>query len=337
MYLSKRSNGNYYIFYHQPNGKKTCISTKTNLKSEALKFLVQFENELKERQRHKLYSISLSQFINDFLKYSETIHSWNHTLSLRTTLRQFNSHCGDILLYDLMKENVVEFVEKRLKSVSNYAVKRDIANLSSAFSYAISKKYLSENLCKGIKKPRITEKLPLFFTEAEFETLIRNIDDDDLKELIIFAVHTGLRQSDLINLRWDQINFKSKTLVLNNRFSETKSRKVHSIPLSIKALQVLTDRQIKNANSERVFLYKGKPIKQLFISHKFKKLIKKAGLNSELKFHNLRSTFGSWLVQKGVPIYQVSKLLTHADLRVTLRYTHLTEQDLRSAVNVLNN
>lgn len=272
----------------------------------------------------------------DFLKYSETVHSWNHTLSLRTTLKQFYLFCGEKLLSLLNKADIVNFVEKRLKNVSSYAVKRDIANLSSAFSYAVSKAYMSENFCKGIKKPRITEKLPLFFTEVEFDRLINCIDDHDLKELVIFAVNTGLRQSDLINLQWDQINFKKQTLILNNRHSVTKSRKIHSIPLNIKALQILTDRQINHPGSERIFIYKGKPIKQLFISHKFKKFVKNAGVNPEFSFHNLRSTFGSWLVQKGVPIYQVSKLLTNADLRVTLRYTHLSEQDLKSAVNILN-
>ncbi len=337
MYLSKRSNGRYYIFYPQQNGKYTCRSTGTRSKSEALKFLANFENELKERISKKVNPIQLQHFALEFLSYSETVHSWNHVLSLRSTLRTFQNSIGNIYLSDLTKEKLIEFVQSRSKTVSAYAVCRDIANLSSAFNYAISKKYLSENLVKGIKKPKIIEKLPLFFSEIEFEILLRVIDNEDLKDLVVFAVNTGLRQSDIVNLEWRQINFRNQSLVLDNQNSQTKSRKVHTIPLNIKALQILTAREIKCRNSERVFIYLGKPIKALFLSHKFKKYIKRSGLNPQLSFHNLRHTFASWLVQKGVPIYQISKLLTHSDLRVTQIYTHLTEQDLLKAVNSLNN
>ena len=201
---------------------------------------------------------------------------------------------------------------------------------------SINKKYLNDNPCKGIKKPRIAERLPLFFTEIELQILLRAIEDKDLRDLINFAVNTGLRQRDLINLEWSQINFKNQTLILDNRNSQTKSRKVHTLPLNMKALQILTERQLSFSGSERVFTYQGKQVKQLFISHKFKKLVRKAGINPQLNFHSLRHTFASWLIQKGVPIYQVSKLLTHSDLRVTQIYSHLTENDLREAINKLS-
>lgn len=337
MYLSKRSNGRYYITHLQPNGKYTSISTKAKLKSEALKFLSSFEAELKERLARKLNPISLNKFFFEFLKYSESVHSWNHTKSLKTTFDLFTTFIGSIELYDLKREDVLSFIEARLKTVSAYTVRRDIADLSSAFTYALAKKYVKENLCSGIKKPKLVEKLPLFFTEAEFYTLLRVVDDDDLKDLILFAVNTGLRQNDLINLEWTQINFNSKTLILDNRNSQTKSRKVHTIPLNSKALQILTARQIKASYFEKVFTYHGKQIKQIFISHKFKKYVLKAGLNKSLSFHDLRHTFASWLVQRGVPIYTVSKLLTHSDIRVTQIYSHLSETNLSTAIAVLDN
>ena len=106
--------------------------------------------------------------------------------------------------------------------------------------------------------------------------------------------------------------------------------------MNMKTLQILTERQLSFSGSERVFTYQGKPVKQLFISHKFKKLVRKSGNNPQLSFHSLRHSFATLLIQKGVPIYQVSKLLTHSDLRVTQIYTHLSEQNLRDAVGLLN-
>lgn len=61
-----------------------------------------------------------------------------------------------------------------------------------------------------------------------------------------------------------------------------------------------------------------------------------AGLNPKLTFHSIRHSFASWLIMKNVPIYHVSKLLTHSDLRVTQIYAHLQPDNLRSAIEKLN-
>lgn len=335
MFLSKRSNGRYYIFYDNSNGKRTCISTRTTKKSEALKFLSNFEKELKERESKKTIPITLTQFKNQYLRYSATVHSINHTKSIRTSFNELIKGIGDIYLSELNKNRLQSYLEERLRKVSPYAVRRDIINFSSSFNWGINKNYLSENYCKGIKKPKLPERLPHFFSEDEFQKLIEIVDDTDLKDLIEFAVLTGLRQSDLISLRWSQIDFKNNNLILDNRNSLTKSRKVHNIPLSISALQILTKRDIKREDKELVFTYLGKKIRQTFISKRFSKYVEEANINKKLTFHSLRHTFASWLVQKGVSIYQVSKLMTHSDPRVTQIYSHLRSEDLRNSINLL--
>jgi site-specific recombinase XerD len=77
-------------------------------------------------------------------------------------------------------------------------------------------------------------------------------------------------------------------------------------------------------------------IRDYDLSKLFKRYVLRADLNPKLKFHSLRHTFASWLVQKGVSIYEVSKLLGHSDIRVTQIYAHLTLDNLRSAVELLN-
>ena len=74
---------------------------------------------------------------------------------------------------------------------------------------------------------------------------------------------------------------------------------------------------------------------QQFISHKIKKIIKQAGINQQLNFHSLRHTFASWLVQAGVSIYEVSKLLGHSNIRTTEIYAHLEIGNLHEAVKKL--
>ncbi|MBM4172358.1 MAG: site-specific integrase [Ignavibacteria bacterium] len=336
MYLSKRSNGRYYIFYPQHNGKITCISTKTKLKNEALKFLSNFSNELDSRTKLKTIPISLHDFFFEYLKFSESIHSPKHTETLKATFNVASRYFGEIQLGDLSLSLLQKFVEERLKQVSVFSVKRDKANLSSAFTYGLSKKYLTDNIAKKLKLPKLPEKQPLFFSELQFDLLLKVIREKDIKDLVQFAIQTGLRQMELLTLEWNQINFKDRLLILDNRNSLTKSKKVRTIPLSINAMQIITEREL-NKNQRLVFTLNGNVIKPDFITHKFKSYVLKANINPKLNFHSLRHTFASWLVQRGVSIYEVSKLLGHSNISVTEIYSHLRAEDLRSAINVLNN
>jgi len=76
LFLSKRKNGNYYIYYLNEVGKRACISTKSKLKNEALKFLSNFKSQLEERKVNKVFPISLEKFFFEYLKYSEGIHTY---------------------------------------------------------------------------------------------------------------------------------------------------------------------------------------------------------------------------------------------------------------------
>jgi site-specific recombinase XerD len=124
-------------------------------------------------------------------------------------------------------------------------------------------------------------------------------------------------------------------LILDNRNHLIKSKKIRTIPLNIRALQKLTEREMKK-NSNLIFTYLREPIKQDFISKVFKKFVKKAKINNKLNFHAIRTTFASWLVQKGVSINEVSRLLGHSNIKVTEIYAHLRAEDLRTAVDRLN-
>jgi integrase len=336
MFLSKRSNGVYYIFYENSFGRKTCISTKTKLKNEALTFLTSFKQKLREREFLKTIPISLKDFSFEYLKYSESIHSLNTTKSIKSFFNNLTNYFGNYALIELNKDKLSDYSQERLKQVSAYVVKREFAYLSVVINYALGKKYLCENPIKGIKKIKLPEKLPLFFSETEFQILLNATESKDLKDLFIFGINTGLREMELITLRWSQIDFKNRLVILDNRNHLTKSKKIRNVPLNLKGLQVVTERQI-NEKSEFVFTYNGEPIKQHFISHKFKKIIIKSGLNHKLNVHSLRHTFASWLVQSGVSIYSVQKLLGHSDLRITSIYSHLRSEDLMDSVNKLNN
>ncbi len=88
--------------------------------------------------------------------------------------------------------------------------------------------------------------------------------------------------------------------------------------------------------SEYVFTFKRRRVQESLVPHKFKKYVRKAGLNPKLHFHSLRHTFAIWLVYEGISIYEVQKLLGHSNISVTEIYSHLAANELHSAVNKIS-
>lgn len=334
MFLSKRQNGIYYVFY-EVNGKTEKISTRAKLKTDALKFLSNFQNELKKRQESKLTAINLERFSFEFSRQFEPGHSPKSLADYQTTFRQVQKHFGNVELISITRNGLAEYITKRIRETSVYAARKDYINLSACFNWAVRNGYLLANPCTGIAKPRVPEKLPTFFSEAEFHTLLTAIDSEDMTDLALFAVNTGLRQMELLTLEWNQVSLEKKAVILDNQGHLTKNRKIRSLPLNDKALAVLQRRRDKTTGN-LVFTFDDEPGKQHKVSQGFKRCVKRAQLNNKLNFHSLRHTFASWLVQRGVSIYVVSKAMGHSNIAMTARYSHLQPDDLLGAVNKLS-
>ncbi len=88
-------------------------------------------------------------------------------------------------------------------------------------------------------------------------------------------------------------------------------------------------------NSNLVFTWHGKPLYKILLERALRRACKKAGI-TEFRFHDLRHTFASQLVQLGVDLYTVQRLMGHKDGRMTQRYAHLSQEKLRGAVKVLD-
>lgn len=336
MFLAKHPNGKYYIYYEKPDGRRSSKSTRTKYKNDATKFLLKFQNELREKADQKFIPIKLKQFSFDFLRHSEPLYSFKTIKTFKTTFNLLQNHFCDISLSELTTPRIEEYLFTRLKNSFVYAARHDLSNLNCAFNKAVRTGYLLSNPCQGIKRFKIPEKQPMFYSIEDFNKLINAIDERDLKDLTIFAVNTGLRQGELITLEWRQINIDEKTLILDNRTHLTKAKKVRTVPLNNNAVNILLERfKEKSDKHNYVFSYKGNMINQDYLSRYYKKFILAAGLNPKLNFHSLRHTFASWLVQSGVSLYVVSKLLGHSDITTTQIYSHLSKENFKNAVDLL--
>jgi len=338
MFLSKHSNGIYYVVYDKGNGSRGAKSTREKLKKGATKFLFEFQKKLEIERAQVVTPIRLKEYAFTFLRYSEPYFTDKTMRVYKTTFKYVLNHFGNVLLSDISTKEIEDYLHKRIKETSIFAARKDLSNLAASFNKAVKNGYLLVNPCKDIKRFKLPERQPLFYTKEEFQLLIDAIEDNDLKDLTIVAVNTGMRQMELITLEWHQVNFDERLLTLDNRNHITKTKKIRAIPLNNSVFQVLKNRYDKKKSEQlRIFTLFGEPIDQHYLSCNFKKYIYKAKLNPKLNFHSLRHTFASWLVQKGVSIYVVSRLLGHADIKTTEIYAHLRRDDLKDAAAILDN
>ncbi|GAA3928582.1 site-specific integrase [Luteimonas lutimaris] len=153
---------------------------------------------------------------------------------------------------------------------------------------------------------------------------------DHLMPMVLLALNTGMRRGELLGLEWASVNLPGKLLTVTA--GNAKSRKARHLPLNAEALDVLT-RWKKQASGRLVFPSPGGG-RMGNINSSWEALCTEAKL-ADFRFHDLRHTFASRLVMKGVDLNTVRELLGHSDIRMTLRYAHLAPDKLAEAVELL--
>lgn len=339
--LYKLKSGFYYIYYRQVDGSENRVSTKTKVKYEAQKIYEQFVSNKTTVQKpivqetDPVESITLVKFKERFLEYSKTFHSPKTYNDYQTTFRILFEKISPSTQLSQIKLKDINLIIQQRMTKTIHGARRDVINIKAIFNKAVSEGYLVSNPCSQLKRIKIPEKQPLFFSKEDLASLLSAVDEPDFYDVIVFAVFTGLRQAEIIEMTWSQVNLISKNVTLDNQTHITKSRKVRTVPFNHVLVEML-DRKKKQAVSEYVFTFHGNKIKQDFLQDRFRKYVIKAKLTPKYHFHSLRHTFASWLVQGGISIYHVSKLLGHADIKTTSIYAHLNNNDLSMAVETLN-
>ena len=151
-----------------------------------------------------------------------------------------------------------------------------------------------------------------------------------LSDIVICALKTGMRKGEILNLKWSNIDFKVDCIELLN----TKSGKKRKIPLSAKLKKVLL--QIKENNeSEYIFINPRtqKPFSD--IKKSFNSAVKNAKIKN-FRFHDLRHTFATRLIEKNIDIVVAKELMGHADISTTMIYVHSDADRKKNAINVID-
>lgn len=255
----------------------------------------------------------------------------SYSLSIRNMIRIL----GDLYIKDITIRNIEEFKAKRLKEVNARSVNMDFRSLKAMFSRMVNMEELEKNPFTKTKQLPVPEKKPIFLSKEDMMKILRNIDDQYFRVIVMFGYLTGCRIGEILNVEWSNIDLNTAVLKICNKDGFTvKSKKERRIPMHsalIDELNILPKR-----SETLVFAdLNGKKYRSQFVSKKFKKIIRKIGIDESIHFHSLRHTYATHLIQAGVNIYDVSKFLGHSSVVVTEVYAHATPENRHDLVNKL--
>jgi site-specific recombinase XerD len=280
----------------------------------------------------------LRDFAKEYLEYSSGVHTKKTCKTYESAVREFIRVEGDSPLETVGIREIDHFLSVKKGEASEWTSRKYYIALKAAFEKAVQWELIKENPFRNVKHPKPPEVIPAFFNEEEFRLILSVIEDKDFRDLCSMALLTGLRLGELLSLRWNDIDFTTKVILIQNSEAfTTKTKRSRVVPMSDELCRLLMEReQNVRFDCETVFHdLTGKSLKEGTVSQKFKQYVRRAGLNDKLHFHSLRHSFASGLVIAGVPIYAVQKLLGHSQSKTTEMYSHLLPQQLHNEVNTL--
>lgn len=249
----------------------------------------------------------------------------------------------------ILEHNFKTFMAKPMSSISSLALdrwqkerldqgtkpvtlNRALIGIKAVLNKAVEWNIIDANPIDRRKNLKVDQNGVIrWLSDDEENRLHEALENYPLKIQVIIKVllNTGMRPMELLSLRWSDVDLAQKQITAHGAF--TKTGQTRYTPLNSKAIECI---QALKQDGEYLFPGNGPNAHMTSISKHWYKLVKDAKLEN-FRMYDLRHTFASKLVMKGVDLYTVSQLLGHSDITMTKRYAHLSPDHLRGAVDML--
>ncbi|MCX5750822.1 MAG: tyrosine-type recombinase/integrase [Candidatus Saganbacteria bacterium] len=289
----------------------------------------------------------MEKLLNKYLRHLEvgkgysrnTIDAYSYRLNLFFTFL-----CGKPLV-NVDKNDVIRYLH--FLADKGYRKKNDkvtrahaLSIIHSFFKYLKNEAVIIGDPAERVDPPKIDKKEPSFLTKIECDALLQAVEMYSTRgcklrdsAIIKLFLTSGIRLSELVNLNVKDVDFKESTMRVFR-----KGGKEQLLPLNQDGAEAISKYLIdRNNGHEAVFTSKrGNRLSKGTVTYLVKKYMKKAGIqNKKLSPHTLRHSFCTALLSKGVNIAIIQELAGHNSLETVRRYVHLTNIDLRNAINKL--
>lgn len=269
----------------------------------------------------------LSQVIEYYQEYHLTENKYEYRAN---NLAFFDAYD----LRDLRKKHIKEYAILRRATVSNSTINRECSFARAAINRVIDDYEIKLN--NPFEKVKFVEDdyIPNYLTRSQYERLLKSAlstANHDLHDFIILLTMTGCRPIELLTLEWSNVHLDKKQFIVRNRYSKNK-RTMYKY-LNNTAHELLLDRA---TDKQGRFVFTNRTTNDRYKSFGkgFQLCKNRAGIDCTM--YDLRHTYASWLIQKGVGIYTIKDLLGHGDIDSTMRYAHLDYAQYVEAVDLLD-
>lgn len=326
----RKKGGIWFIDYRVEGRRKREKVGPSKKLAEAV--LAKRQTEIAEGKfldRKKIPKIRFEDFATEYLEYSEA-NKKNYSRE-RYTMRHLLNAFGDRCLGEITIWQIEQYKARRCSLVAPATVNRELTLLKHMFTKGIEWEKARTNPVKAVKHLREANTRVRFLTDEE-ETRLLAECPDNLRALVIAALHTGFRRGELLSLRWRDADFLNGLVTVEAAYTKNGERR--TVPMSQTLRAVLDGLRQERPHDHHVFLNKrGEP----YVSPKkaFESAVKRAGI-ADFHFHDLRHCFASRLVMGGQDMRTVQELLGHKTLTMTLRYSHLSPTHRAKAVAILD-
>ena len=267
---------------------------------------------------------------------------------------------GRIKLKTLSPAHLQGFYRERLDSgLSTRTVQYLHALLHKALKQALRWDLVPRNVATAVDPPRVHREEMQPLSPTQVRTFLEAAREDRLEALYVLAVHCGLRQGELLGLRWEDIDLEAGTLQVRRTLTAAKGDRAFTTPKTVKsrrnvrltsgAIDALIrhhQRQLEEREhlaglwQDQGLVFTsgvGTPINRHNLLHRsFKPLLEKVGLPHSVRFHDLRHTCATLLLSKGIHPKLVQELLGHSNVSITLdTYSHILPGMGNQAANAM--
>ena len=324
----------WFVDIALPNGKRFRRMVGTKKEAEQVHRNIESEIVQGEWGIRETEDISFRELADEYLKYAEANKAPN---TFRVDKYRIEGHLvpyfGDTPLKRITPHMVDDYKRMRRGKVSPCTVNHELTNLSHMLRMAVRWRYIDRNIVSSADKLKVPERAVRYLSQDEITRLVEASRGTHIHALIVTAIHTGMRKSELFNLMWSDVNFESgKVTIQPNEDWSTKNYKHRTIAMTPFLYEVLRERRIEHLEmgfrSPYVFTYNGQQLRSN-IKRSFASALRAAGLKTKgpekVTLHTLRHTFASQLVMAGVSLREVQVLMGHQSYETTLQYAHMSE------------
>lgn len=337
IYQRKTKNGKvrWYLDYRDGNGERVqkVAPLATSKEEAALAIREEVARAFdrgygvkRERERIRFSEFS-TMYLDNYAKSNK--RSWK--CDQYRIEAHMKPYFGELELHEITPLLIEKYRAERLRTgITKSTVNREVTIMKKMFNLAMDWNFADENPVLRVKlfSEKDTMKERILKEEEEVKLLAES--PDYLRPILVVALQTGMRRGEIFNLKWKQVDLNKRHIIVK----QTKSGKSRMIPINNHLYQELLRVESTNGKCEHVFpnSLTGKPFTD--VKKSFKGACKKAGIKG-LRFHDLRHTFATRLIEAGADLITVRDLLGHFSVRVTQRYTHPSQLQKKLAVELL--